>query len=530
MRRAIATALVLALCAGFVVFTTGAGEDDSGSKKYYVQLDNAFGLIEGADVKIAGVRAGKISTMELDDSSDDYRAKIGLEITKQGYGDLRTDVFCETRPQSLIGEYFVDCDPGDAKTKLKDGATISVKQTGSVVPVDLVNNIMRRPYRERFSILLSELGVALAGRGDDLNETIRRANPALRETDKVLAQLAEQRRVIRDLYENADTVVTELADRRKDVSQFVIEARDTARASAERRTDLARQFQRLPTFFAELRPTMKLLGEAADQQTPALQTLSDNSQLLTRFLDDLGPFYEASRPAFRTLASASRVGSEAMKASAPVVKDLKATVKDLPEAATNLGITLEHLDDPRFAIEKDPRSPRDGAGYTGLEAVMRYVFNNSQATNLFDANGYILKVTPFLDNTCAAYTNAEMAKDKSRDRCAAILGPNRPGINSPDPTKTSSARATRRTRGSSRSSSPAGDRPSAQQPDQAQAPSGSGEAPKGGGTTKPVPVPPAVKKLLDDVLPGALPDAPGATPEVKPMIRGESLLDYLLAP
>ena len=53
---------------------------------------------------------------------------------------------------------------------------------------------MRRPYRERFTILLSELGAGLAARGPDLNETIRRAVPALRQVDRLLAILAEQRR------------------------------------------------------------------------------------------------------------------------------------------------------------------------------------------------------------------------------------------------------------------------------------------------------------------------------------------------
>ena len=45
---------------------------------------------------------------------------------------------------------------------------------------------MRRPYRERLRIILDELGAGVAGRADDLNETIRRASPALRETDRVL--------------------------------------------------------------------------------------------------------------------------------------------------------------------------------------------------------------------------------------------------------------------------------------------------------------------------------------------------------
>ena len=60
------------------------------------------------------------------------------------------------------------------------------------VDIDLIGNTMREPERERLSLILNELGTGLAGRGRDLNEVIRRANPALRETDKVLEILARQ--------------------------------------------------------------------------------------------------------------------------------------------------------------------------------------------------------------------------------------------------------------------------------------------------------------------------------------------------
>ena len=61
MKRALSTALVLcALAAGVVLLTGASGDSDDGGLTYKIELDNAFGLTEGADVKIAGVRAGKV--------------------------------------------------------------------------------------------------------------------------------------------------------------------------------------------------------------------------------------------------------------------------------------------------------------------------------------------------------------------------------------------------------------------------------------------------------------------------------------
>src|SRR5205823_14867344 len=85
---------------------------------------------------------------------------------------------------------------------------LPVSHTSSPVDIDEINDIMREPPRERLGLIINEFGTALAGRGKDLNAAIHRANPALRDTDKVLAILASQNRTLADLAKNSDTVLT----------------------------------------------------------------------------------------------------------------------------------------------------------------------------------------------------------------------------------------------------------------------------------------------------------------------------------
>src|SRR4029078_5810777 len=99
---------------------------------YTIELDNAFGLTNGADVKVAGVRAGSVSGLRVDRKSK--RALIDITIYKNGFGSLRTDAFCETRPQSLIGEYYVDCRPGTAAKRLHTGGTTPAADDGATIP------------------------------------------------------------------------------------------------------------------------------------------------------------------------------------------------------------------------------------------------------------------------------------------------------------------------------------------------------------------------------------------------------------
>jgi virulence factor Mce-like protein len=436
MRAIFTTILVLAI-AGAVAFYVLTREGPK-NPQYTVELDNAFGLTEGADLKVAGVRAGTIKKFRLDRKT--HRALVDFEITEPGFGSLRKDVFCESRPQSLIGEYYIDCKPGKSPEKLRDGATIPVEQTASTIPLDLVNNVLRKPYRERLAIILDELGVGVAGRADDINEVVRRASPALRETDRVLAKLAAQNQTLKQLIADADTVITDLAGNKRDVGRFVVETNQTARVSAERRADIQAGLQRLPTFLRELRPTMAALGEAADTNTPVLRNLNQSADQLATLLENLEPFSEATQVNLRSLAEASRKGRPAVTAAQPLVAELSAATRKAPELANNSAIVLEHLNDRKHAVEKDPRSP-GGQGYTGFEAILQWLFDQPMAINTFDKNGYILKVNLF-HSKCSDYQNpetlrAEMAKDPSfYQDCAAILGPNQPGITSPDPTRT----------------------------------------------------------------------------------------------
>ena len=431
MKRILAISLLAAAVVALATLGTGA-KDSSKGKRFKVELDNAFGLVNDADLKIAGVRAGKVKSLSLDRT--DMRAIVTVEVTQGGFDDLRTDVTCETRPQSLIGEYFIDCNPGKASTRLKPGSTIPVEQTRTTVPLDLINDIMRRPYRERSTILLSELGAGLAARGEDLNETIRRAVPALRQVDKLLATLREQRKTISALYRDADRVTTRVAASRDDVVDFIEEARDTARTAAVEQDAIADQWRTFPTFLGELRPTLQQLEATADEQIPALQNLRRAAPHLERLFDTLGPYSKAAQPAVRSLAEAAKQGRPAVRAARPVVGELRRGTDDLPEAAKNLAITLEHLDDPRFTTEKDVRAGRGpNGGFTGLEALIRYFFRQSQAINLFDASSYMLKASLFLDRPCANYADAKAVKTgQTPPRCRAWLGQNQPGVTTPD--------------------------------------------------------------------------------------------------
>ena len=527
MRRALVVIFVVLAAGAFVLTNAGAGGSDD-ARRFTVELDNAFGLVEGADFKVAGVRAGSIEKLRLDRRT--RHALVDFKIDKTGFGSLREDVFCETRPQSLIGEYFIDCQPGTSRRELPDGATIPIKQTATTIPADLLNNVLRRPYRERLRIILSELGAGVGARADELNDAIRRASPALRETNQVLSILGKQNRVIADLVRDADTVIADLAGNRRDVTRWVREARGTAAASAERRREIADGLRKLPGFLAQLEPTMAELGRAADAQRPTLVDLEASADRLETLFDNLEPFSDSTRVNLRSLAGAAREGRPALEAAQPVVDQLGAFAKDTPELANNLDIVLRDLHDRDRAVEKNPTAP-EGRGFTGIEALLQYVYNQAAAINIFDSHGYMLKVNIF-EGECSDYQNAHSLKEKLAEdpkfyeRCASILGPHQQGITVPDPTQPADKPVPTRRKKQSREREEAQD-----------APARAEEAPRSDGERPSAPQPPAVElgKTIQELLGGKLPSLklPQA-PQVGPVAPAppsaepsDELLDFL---
>ena len=523
-RRWLIAALVLAVVAasgGAMVATRSAGAGDT--QRYTVVLDNAFGLTEGSDLRSSGVPVGTVAKLGVQRST--ARALATIEVTRPDFAGFRSDVFCEVKPQSLIGEYYLDCDPGKATQPAPK--TIGVKQTAATIPPDLVLDILRRPARERFGLILSELGMGVAARGTDLQTTIRRGVPALRETERVLEILAANRQTLRRLTADADRVLAGLAANREDVARFVAEAGDTTAASATRRTELAASVRKLPAFLRELRPTLRDLGTAATKQTPALADLRAAAPQLTTLLRRLGPFADAARPAVRGLGEASTTGSAAVRDAASTVKKLRGLGSVSTEPMRNLRFVLEDVDDRDRAVEPNRLSPGNGAGFTGLEALLQYVFTQSQSMNIYDSKSYILKIGVLL-NECSQYTNAQTAREhpERTANCKQWLGPNQLGV---------TGGAVARTEDGSSSAGPSSG------PDSEAVPlAPPGGDPAGPGTaTAPPPPPPAAPPpgpggVLEDLLPGLTDNLPGLGPGKRSSRAAEaserSLLDYLLGP
>lgn len=395
MTRVLAVVLLILAAAAVVVIVVGGEE----SEEYKVRaiFDNAGFVIPGEDVKVAGVRVGSIDSIDV---TEDNKAAVVLDIQDPGYQDFRSDASCIVRPQSLIGERFVECDlteqraPGAEEPppleQIDEGEgegqyLLPVDRTAKSVDVDLLNNIMRQPVRERLSIILNDLGIGVAGRGEDLGVVIRRADPALKSIDEVLKILARQNEVLADLARDSDTILAPLARERRHVAGAIDNAGAVAQATAERSDALQADIERLPVFLRELRPTMVRLGALSNEMTPVLTDLGAVAPDINRMVIQLGPFSKAAIPAFESLGEMTETGTPAVRAALPVARDTRRLAAAVKPVAANAAKLLTSFQ-------------RSG----GINRFMDYVFFQVAAINGFDSFGHYLRAG-LIVNQCANY-------------------------------------------------------------------------------------------------------------------------------
>src|SRR3954468_7305487 len=343
MKRLLLILGLIAVVPAYLV--TGAGA--SGSHTYQAELFNAFGLVKGSELRVAGAKAGTITDLGI---TPQKTALVTFEVDS-GFPEFKADASCSSEPQSLIAEYFLDCQPGTSTQPLN--GPIPAARNKTTVQPDLAQNTLREPFRDRLQLLINEFGTALDSNAENLNAAIRSGAPALQQLKQVLNILGHQNRTIAELNTNADAIFAQLANRREDVVHFVDNAGRTAAISAQRSNDLAQNFNLLDDFLFELKPTMFQLGKLADAQTPLMTDLHAAAPGLNKLAKNLPPFQNGAQQSLTSLAGAARVGKVALANASDEIAALDQSSTKAYPAANEIAKFLESIDNPGNAVEED---------------------------------------------------------------------------------------------------------------------------------------------------------------------------------
>jgi phospholipid/cholesterol/gamma-HCH transport system substrate-binding protein len=430
MRRPliIAAGLVAAVVAVVLIVSSGGG----GSNGYLVRavFDNGAFMVNGEQVRVAGANVGTIESVNVSIPGETvaYRhgkpvsvpgkAIIVMDIADPGFQDFRSDASCLIRPQSLIGEKFVDCQPtlprapGTPPPPLKKlpggqpGAgeyLLPLGNNSTSVDPDLINDIQSLPYAQRFRLIFNELGAGLAARGKDIEVLVKRANPVLRDVDRLFGILSAQRDRLAQLASDSETILGPLKRERARVAGFFTNAGASAQVSAEHGADVEASLRKLPHFLHEFRLTMRSLQGFSDAAAPVFSDLGKAAPSFTDATRTLTPFSEATTVALKSLGAAGEAAGPVFAEADPVVLKARDLAKSGVKPTTELAKTFT-------SIKKTG----------GWEALVELIYNTTATFNGFDQYGHFSRTLATLTN-CVDYE----PKSSGASGCVArFTGPN----------------------------------------------------------------------------------------------------------
>ncbi len=409
----IAAGLIAAVVVVVILLAGGAG---GGGYVVRAIFDNGSFMVKGELVRVAGANVGEIESVgvtqpgEVDSYKDGKpqavpgKAVIAMKIEDPGFQDFRRDASCLIRPQSLIGEKFVDCNPtlprapgSKPPPELEEipagepGAgqfLLPLENNSTSVDPDLINNIQQLPYAQRFRLILNELGAGFAGNGENIEEVVKRANPVLRDTDRLFGVLSAQRDQLAQLAADSEQILGPLSRQRSSVAGFFTNAGAAAQASSERGAALEASLRKFPTFLRELRQTMGSLEGFSNAAAPVFSDLGKAAPSLTSATRALTPFSAASTVSLKSLGATGEVAGPKLRAADPIVRKASELAISGAEPTTELA---------KFLVSTEKTK-----GFQGLSEL---IYNSAGANNEFDQYGHFGRAVVALTN-CIDYVVA----------------------------------------------------------------------------------------------------------------------------
>ncbi len=330
----------LAILAYF--YTTAGGRLPLSEKPYKVTavLTDSQQLLKHADVRAAGVKIGSVGEIENVGS----RIHVTLEI-KRKYAPLYRDAKLQVRQKTLVGENYLDVQPGSASSgpPLQDGASLAVSRQREAVPIDRVLDSLDADTRRSLSGSLRSGGRSVDGRAQDLHELFTRVRPLTDDGNRLVAVLDRQRDAVRRVVRNTGTVMQSISTRTGDLQSLVRGAKATAEAVAARDQAVRTTFESLPPTLRQARTSVAKLQSFSGSATPVVEDVRTSLQTLGPVLEQLGPTAARARRLTDALPALFRAANPALESLRTFSTDASATVPRLEDMLRELNPPLRYL-------------------------------------------------------------------------------------------------------------------------------------------------------------------------------------------
>jgi phospholipid/cholesterol/gamma-HCH transport system substrate-binding protein len=277
-------ALVTVLASYVLVTTiTNAGYGDQVA--YRAQFSDVAGLVEGDEVRIAGVRVGQVTGIGLAEGTDDPVAEVALEVSSAV--PLPSGVQATIRYRNLVGQRYVALTEGEgsAGRTLEAGQVIPLARTRPALDLTTLFGGFQPLFQalspEDVNRLSFEIIQVFQGEGGTVESL-------LGHVASLSSSLADRDAVIGSVIDNLTTVMGTLAERDQQLSGLIVSLQQFVTGLAEDRDAIFDSLQTVDQlavttsgFLEQARPPLQqditALGDLAGN-------LADSGDVLEGFL------------------------------------------------------------------------------------------------------------------------------------------------------------------------------------------------------------------------------------------------------
>ena len=261
-----------------------------GGDTYYAAFTEAGGLKANDEVRIAGVRVGKVEEVELEDG----HVRVTFRVrTDSEFGELTQAAI---KIKTLLGAMFLSLEPA-GEGQLDNGSEIPVERTSS--PFDVVAAFSGLAETSA-DIDTDQLAASLTTLADLTRNTPEEFRLALDGVSALSRTIASRDDEINSLLTNLDRVSTVLDARDQDIIGLMEDSDVLFRALVARRESVHNLLVSTSTLSKEL---TLLVQQTREDLKPALLKLEEVVDVLNKNEDNIDNSLRLMAPFYRVFAS-----------------------------------------------------------------------------------------------------------------------------------------------------------------------------------------------------------------------------------
>lgn len=259
-----------------------------GGKVYTAHFAEAGGLRSGNEVRVAGVKVGKVASIALDGNVVEVKFRVkGVDLGDQTSAAIKV--------KTMLGQKYLSLDPlGRGELT----AAIPVTRTTTPYDVNAAFSDLSTTIEEIDTDRVEESFEALSKAFENTPESVQQTVTGLTSLSRTISSRDEE---LGDLFESTSSVTKTLADRNAEFEKIINNGSLLLGELEKRREDVKDMLEGTARLGVQLRGLVK---DNEKTLKPALERLDKVSAILQRNQDNLDSALAKLGPYYRVVTSA----------------------------------------------------------------------------------------------------------------------------------------------------------------------------------------------------------------------------------